>query len=574
MKSSLKRLSALFLALALIVSGIFMTPVVSYAADEAVAYVSFATADWVAQYWNDGKDYAPVKLKTAKVDKYGQYTVSADASGVEGLGLAFLDVEISNGEALFPNSYMQIDAVKINGEEVTLATKTFTNSDDGIATRTNLFNEWVTEITEGRTPTGGLDGATASPIDQTVYADQVIKTIEVTFTLKEGKPLGSSVAYITAADNSWSTQYWYDGNDYSPIVANNVEVNGYGQYTVSLDFSGAGSLPDVVFMDVEIKNGEINYPYSYMQIDSVKIDGEAVEVGNTFTNSDNKQDTRTNLFNTWVGEVSEGRTNGLEYADVSATPLKDADLKDIKTVEVTFTLLEGEEPAPAEYEMPSDFNAYLMFSDVSGAWSKFDSGTSGDTKVTGDGTYTVYLKADEIAATGQATEGQVFLIDIDQLGEAMYQIGTLKEDASNEDALTITDAKATVKVWVDGKEVEANSSKILLGDIEGNKRFRLELYNTWGTGTAENPVVAPELLNPADEIKVEFTLSGTGIKDGKAVAAGEETTVEETTVEETTIATTEAEVVTKDSGVPTVAIIVALLAIVAIAAVVVVKKKK
>lgn len=553
--SNLKRISALFLALALIMGGVFTTPVVSYAADEATAYISFATGEWAAQYWNDGKDYAPVKLKTAKVDKYGQYTVSADLSGVEGKGFAFLDVEIANGEALFPNSYMQIDSVKINGEAVTLASKTYTNSDDGIATRTNLFNEWVTEITEGRTATGGLDGATASPVDRAPYTDQVIKNIEVTFTLKEGKPLGASIAYLSIADNAWATQYWYDGNEYPNVVANNVEVNGYGQYTTSLDFTAAGGLKDVVFFDVEVKNGEINYPYSYMQIDSVKINGEAVAVGKTVTSSDNKQDTRTNLYNTWVGAVSEGRTNGLDYADVTATPIDVAVLKDINTLEVTFTLIEGEEPEPEAYVMPSEFNAFMMFSDVSGAWESYEAGKSGDTKVTGDGTYTVYMKGSDIGATGQATEGQVFVIDIEQLGEAMYQVGTLKEDPNKEDALIVTDAKATVKVWIDGKEVEVNNTKILIGDIEGNKRLRLELYNVWGTGTAENPVVAPALLNPADEIKVEFTLSGTGIKDGKAIGA------EEATVEETTAATTEAvtEAVEESGSGTTVAMVIVLL---------------
>lgn len=532
------------LAFTLILSGMLTPTTVAFAADEAVAYISFATGDWSAQYWNDGNDYAPVKLATEKVTGYGQYTVSADVSGVESIGLAFLDVEISNGEALFPNSFMQIDAVKINGEDVTLASKTYTTTDDEVTTRTNLFNEWVTEITEGRTLTGGLDGATASPVDNTLYADKDIKNIEVTFTLKEGKPLGASIAYVQVADNAWTNQYWFDGNDYAPVVANNVEVTGYGQYTVSLDFSKATPVPDVVFMDVEVKNGEINYPFSYMNIDSVKINGEVVTVGNTFTNSDNKQDTRTNLFNTWVGGVTEGRTNGLALSDVTATPLDEAILKDISNIEVTFTLMEGEEPEPAVYQLPEDFNAFLMFSDVSGAWEQFASGTPGDTKVTGDGTYTVSLKASDIGATGKATEGQVFLVDIEQLGEAMREIGTLSEDPNKENSFTVTDMQVSIKVWVDGQEVKSDSAKVLKGDIEDNGRLRLEIYNAWGTGTADMPAVTPDLLTPADEIKVEFTLTGTGIKDGKLVSeSSEEGAAEETTeaaAETNTEATTEA----------------------------------
>lgn len=569
MKKQYKKMLGLFLAFALILSGVITPTPVSFAADEAVAYISFATGDWAAQYWNDGNDYAPVKLTTQKVTGYGQYTVSADVSGVESKGLAFLDVEISNGEALFPNSFMQIDTVKINGEEVTLASKTYTTSDDEVTTRTNLFNEWVSDITEGRTLTGGLDGATASPVDREVYADTDIKSIEVTFTLKEGKALGASIAYIQVADTAWSNQYWFDGNDYAPIIANNVEVTGYGQYTVSLDFSNATPLTDVVFMDVEVKNGEINYPYSYMNIDSVKINGESVKLGNTFTNSDNKQDTRTNLFNTWVGSVNEGRTNGLAYSDVTATPIEEAILKNVSKIEVTFTLIEGEEPEPVPYELPSEFNAFMMFSDVSGAWESYSSGTPGDTKVTGDGTYTVYLKASDIGATGKATEGQVFLIDIEQLGVAMKEIGTLTEDPNKEDSFTITDLQVAIKVWIDGQEVKSDSSRILKGDIEGNGRLRLEFYNAWGSGTADMPVVSPDLLTPAEEIKVEFTLTGTGIKDGKLIG---EAAAEAPTTEATTEAATE--VVKEEAGSSNVMIFIAIGAIVLIAGAVFVLKNK
>lgn len=523
-----KKVSSLILALVLILSNIMSFGIISFAEEaEAVAYISFATEDWVAQYWNDGNDYAPVETSKVVVDGYGQYTVTTNLGGLEAKGLAFLDVEIANGEALFPNSYMQIDSILINGEAVELANKTYTTSDDEIITRTNLFNEWVEEITSGRTLTGGLDGANAVPIDKTAFTDTIIETIEVTFTLKEGLPLGTSLAYLSVSDTTWSNAYWFDGNDYAPIVANNVEVTGYGQYSVSLDF-GDKPLADLVFMDVEIKNGEINYPYNYMQIDEMKINGEAVELGNTYTNSDNKQDTRTNLYNTWVSSVDEGRTNGLEFSEVTAAPLDGAAFTDVKTIEVTFTMIEGEEPEPEAYVLPESFNAFMMFSDISGAWENYGPGTSGDTQVTGDGTYTVFLNASDIGATGQATEGQVFLIDIENLGEAMYQVGTLKEDPDNDDALTVTDLEVTLKVWVDGNLVESNDAKIIKGDIEGNKRLRLELYNIWGTGTADNPVVDPLLLNPADEIKVEFTLSGTGIKDGQIM---DESSVEEATEE-------------------------------------------
>ena len=129
--------------------------------DEAVAYISFAANDWAVQLWGDHyfdpeNNPTDAITKTESVDGYRQYTVAADFTGTEegfANGIAFFDVEISNGELLYPNNFMRIDSLKINGEEVELAA-TYTSSDNGIDTRTNLYNEWVGEITEGRTADG------------------------------------------------------------------------------------------------------------------------------------------------------------------------------------------------------------------------------------------------------------------------------------------------------------------------------------------------------------------------------------------------------------------------------------
>lgn len=506
---------------------LLFTPLV---ANDSKAYISFADSAWEVQYWNDGKDYSPIVVNEVPVTGYGTYTVGLDFSKtVPGfaVGMAFMDVEISNGEANFPNSFMTINSMKINGETVSLG-KTYTTSDDDVVTRTNLYNEWVAEVEEGRTKDGDITDLTPTPVDKSLYKE--IESIEVTFTLGEGIPFGDSgvveakplpaegtTAYIAMADNSWTYQHWFDGKDYSPIVANNATVTGYGEYTVSLDFSGVegGVCPDIVFMDVEVDNGELYFPYNIMEIKSVSINGEKVTLtGNPYTTTDNKEDTRVNLFNSWVGEVTEGRTEGLALTDVTAVPVDGTKYTNIKTVEVTFELKEGEPviEEEEEYVFPESYNAFMMFSDVSGAWEKYAPGTSGDTAVIGDGIYTVYLTAAEVGATGPATEGQVFLVDIENLGEAMVNLGTLKE-ADNE-SLTITDAKVKVKVFIDGKEVISRNKNILIGDIEGNGRFRIELFNKWGTGTQDSPVVTPDQLTPESEIKVMFSLEGTGLNTG------------------------------------------------------------
>ncbi|MCD7882398.1 MAG: hypothetical protein LUI87_01615, partial [Lachnospiraceae bacterium] len=81
-----------------------------------------------------------------------------------------------------------------------------------------------------------------------------------------------TVAYLTFADSAWTTQYWYDGNEYEGVTATTAQVDGYGQYTVALEFETAAA--DITFFDVEIANGEAAYPDSFMTIDSVKINGE------------------------------------------------------------------------------------------------------------------------------------------------------------------------------------------------------------------------------------------------------------------------------------------------------------
>jgi hypothetical protein len=176
---------------------------------------------------------------------------------------------------------------------------------------------------------------------------------------------------------------------------------------------------------------------------------------------------------------------------------------------VTFTIEEGEFFLEVidefeGYELPESFNAFMMFSDTGGFWESYAPGTDGDCDVLGDGVYVVSLSADDIGATGQAVAGQVFLIDIEGLGKAMRFMGTLNDEND-------TDLEVEIRVFVDGTEVTVNNANILKGDLEGNDRLRLEFYNTWGTGTADNPVVSPDVLTPETEIVVWFKLVGTGL---------------------------------------------------------------
>ncbi len=539
MKKTIKKLFASFCAVVLAVSAANVPSAVVKAEGETTAYLSFADNNFAVQYWFDGNDYAPVVAKNAAVNGYGQYTVSLDLSGVDGgvaPDMAFMDVEIKDGETLYPNSFMQIDSVKINGSEVELG-RTYTSSDNGTDTRTNIYNAWANDIPSGRTADGDKTDCTATPLAGDTIKD--IKTIEVTFTLGDGieafantiaapvaakeLPAEGTTSYLSMADSAFQVQYWFDGNDYSPVAANNTMVTGYGQYTVSLDFSGVdgGVCPDMAFLDVEIEGGEQYFPDGYMQIDSVKINGEEVALGKTYTNSDDGVATRTNLYNAWANEV-KGRTLDGDLTDCTPTPVAGDTFKDIKTVEVTYTLMQGvgEAAAEEEYVMPADFNAFMMFADGSGAWENYNPGVAGDAKILGDGRWEVTTTAAQIGATGPAVPTEsalVFLVDIEGLGDAMKHLGTLREAADG--SFTDTDAKATVEVYVDGNKVSTKNDNIIMGDLEDNGRLRLELFNAYGSGTKDNPVVMANALNPTDEIKVIFTLEGTGLNTGADISA-------------------------------------------------------
>ncbi|MGI6768557.1 MAG: hypothetical protein ACOX43_05705 [Bacilli bacterium] len=498
------------------------------------AYLQYASKDWGVQYWYNGSEFEGVVVETVDVSQYfTDYTVSLDFTGTEngfGAGIAFLDVEILNGEHKFPTNLMVVKEVLINGEEVELG-EHYTTSDNKNDSRVNLYNEWVAEINEGRTFEGLLtEEITAIPVGQYDETEQ-IETIEVTFSLEHGAPINpipeesvelpeeGTKGYFVAADEDFEVQYWGEGDDANTagIVVTNPVIKGYGQYTAAIDFTGVegGVLPNVGFLGLEIGKGEDYFPYSYIRIDSFKINGVEVDLGVHYVNAEGKQ-TRLNFYNIWVEEISEGRVAAHQtLAQASAKPLYKSEdtpaFENIETIEITFTITVGAPIIVPPYEMPESFRAFMMYSSEEGGWERYttDGEYAGDALVTGDGTYTVYIKAADFGWTEKAKTAQVFLIDIVDLGEAMVHLGTLKEAAAG--GLTDTDLKVTVKVFVDGVEVQVNNSNIIVGDIEGNGRLRLELYNIWGSGTADKPVVNPELLEPESEIKVEFTLEGTGI---------------------------------------------------------------
>ena len=149
------------------------------------AYIMFADSAWTAQYWLDGNEYAGGTATNAKIEGPGTYTVGLTFDAPTA-GVAFAALGIKTGETTFPGYYIDVKEVKVNGAAVELG-KGYTSSDDGIETRVNLMNEWVSEApADARRADGDLEGVT--PIVVSKDAMAAVESIEVTFEYIYGEP--------------------------------------------------------------------------------------------------------------------------------------------------------------------------------------------------------------------------------------------------------------------------------------------------------------------------------------------------------------------------------------------------
>lgn len=169
-------------------------PAAGLADDEAVAWIMYNSGDWNLMY-SVGDVYKPddktegIVATDAIITGPGTYTVSLDFTGTA-MGYAdsvvFSALAIGNGETLYPGYIINIMEILVNGEKYQMKGKPYTSSDDGICTRTNLYNAWVTSVpAEARTVDGSLNMATPNLLDAETLGH--VETIEVTFYYLEGK---------------------------------------------------------------------------------------------------------------------------------------------------------------------------------------------------------------------------------------------------------------------------------------------------------------------------------------------------------------------------------------------------
>lgn len=573
---------------------------------------------------NDAWGEFEAEWTNAEITGDGQYTVGMVAAEGQSL-VQFNALEVVNGESyLGTGCVLTVDSITINGEEVELQGASYTCSADGagVTTRVNIYNEWNTP---DETATAGDDGhldcrvAEGSVADATAclfssdYCNAssgsgfLVESMEVTFTVSgfgtsaaAGEatateaaelPAEGTTAYLSFADNAWAVQYWFDGNDYSPVVANNATVTGYGEYTVGLDFTGVdgGVAPDIVFFDVEVAGGESYFPTCLMNISSVKVNGEEVEVGKTYTCSDDGVATRVNLYNSWVDDssIATNETARCEDGDLStatATPVAADTITNIETIEVTFTLAEGTgETNTAEAEttveavdLNGTYNAYLglqtptysfrnafddatygrdtdYFWQITG-WDGADAivreGTFTDAVIAGNGTYTVSVSGMDLSG------------DFDS--QDYFNLIFLSTDIPNTGEITISD----MVLNVDGRDVSINP--VLSPDSVNYVNMLIQ--NIWN----EDVATIGYYSVPPTEMSITFTVSGFAYDNPDAVAV--ESAAEETTAAESTEAaaeeTTEVEEESGSSVNVGLIVVIVIVVIAVIVAVVLATKKK
>ena len=179
--------------------------------------------------------------------------------------------------------------------------------------------------------------------------------LEETYTFAMGESVAdvelmpsedSAIAWIMYQSSDYTKSYSV-GDNYDPtnktkgIKEQNALITGEGTYTVSLDFTGAGSAKGVAFSALGISNGEDLFPGYIVTIDEILINGEPYELqGRSYTSSDDEHCTRVNLYNAWVSSVpDEARTADGDLTDCSAQILKLGDKQYVDPISgtVTFT---------------------------------------------------------------------------------------------------------------------------------------------------------------------------------------------------------------------------------------------
>lgn len=544
---------------------------------DTVAYIAYADNAWATQYW--GSDAAGVKATNATVTGDGQYTVGLefDAPAAD---CAFSALMVNNLEATVEGAVISIDELKINGEAVEVG-KYYTSSDDGIVTRVNLYNAWVSEAPEdARRADKDLEGATPTPVDASKLTN--VSSIFVTFTVSGATPK----AYLAYADSAWSTQYW--GTDENGVKPVNAVITGEGEYVVGLDFDTPAA--DCAFAALMIDAGEKILPGWFYDITKIEINGEAVEVGKYYTSSDDEVVTRDNIYNEWVSDVpADARRSDGDLEGATPTPVSKDKFTNVSSIRVYFNAVWGAKPVKSEvvadidYDYQGTYHAYLGCQTNTELWifrnpwsdatyggatnpevfaGLYDTtnnishpGTFTDVEITGDGTYTVSLKGADFANE-----------------QHMSQL-LVSTDMPYASKISFTD----IAVKINGTtKFTAEEGHISKDDKKADHYLAFFVQNDWDDKVKD--LFAIQF--PVTDIEITFTVSGMGYEAEQAAPVEETVTSVSTSETSVSVDATSSTVSVSETaeaasaGVPVWVWIVVVAAVVCCVVVVIVVNKK
>ena len=381
MKKTLSTILALVMALSLLFGCVGFAAAEDAAAPAGpMAYLMYADGAWAYQYWGADTPEGVTPIN-AEITGPGAYTVGLEFAE-EAQGLAFTAIGITDGELKLPGYSIELKAIRVNGEEIAFQ-KGYTSSDDGVVTRMNIYNEWVTDIpSDAHSFDGSLENAAPIIVDKEAFA--AVKKVEADFVLHR------ATAYIMYADAAWAKQYW-GGAAADGITATNAEIAEPGDYTVALEF--AEPAEGLAFTALGLTNGELSFPGAFLKINEIRINGEAIAFEKGYTSSDDKITTRMNIYNEWVSDLPEDAHSFDGSVEDAKPVIVDKELfASVSKIEIDFTLV------------PVTDTAYLMYADA--AWTEKGQYWGGDApegvtaanaEITGPGTYTVGLEFAEEA---------------------------------------------------------------------------------------------------------------------------------------------------------------------------------
>ncbi len=207
----------------------------------------------------------------------------------------------------------------------------------------NIFKENAYENEIGKS-VDEIKQAAQDKIDAAFAAAEEAAAEEEAYVPDDSK----AIAWIMYQSSDWAISYSV-GDVYNPtqgsdgIVAQDVEITGEGEYTVSLDLSGAGTAKGFVFSALGISNGETLFPGYVIDITNILINGAPVsQVAKEYTSSDDGECTRVNLYNAWVTKLpDDARTADGDLTDCSACILDVDDSFVINNITITFTYKPG-----------------------------------------------------------------------------------------------------------------------------------------------------------------------------------------------------------------------------------------